>query len=127
MIRSERIDAAAAVAPGAQVVVLGPGAVDLRGRRAVDEEHVVALAPPVALILEDALGHADEVAPPLSVEDQVVARAVLVRPAVDQSVAVAGPVGGPAGERRRLTVLRVEVAQIRRQRLVLLPIDVVVE
>src|SRR5450631_1101173 len=44
-------------APGAQEVVLGPGAGDGWLLCAVHEKHVVALAPPIILVLQD--GHGD--------------------------------------------------------------------
>src|SRR5271157_6371589 len=51
------VEGLAAKVPGAVVVVLGSGAIDGGHRVAVDEDHIVALAEPLALVQLDSVGH----------------------------------------------------------------------
>src|ERR1700743_1721457 len=58
--------------PGAVVVVLRAGAVDGGRRVAVDEDHVIAFAEPLILILQNGVRDADEVAFAGGFEEDVV-------------------------------------------------------
>ncbi len=124
---AEGVDAAAAVTPGPEVVILRAGADDLRRCPVVDEDHFVAFAPPVALILEYRLGDAHVMTASLGFEHDVVAGAVLIGPRDNLLVSVPLPVRGPAVVGNRLAVLGVEVRHIVRKAGMLLPVDVVVK
>src|SRR5882672_8796999 len=122
------VEPAAAITPGAEIVVLGAGADDRRHLRAVDVHHVVALAPPVGLILLDALRHTHEVPASLSFENHIVAGAVQVDLVVDLGrIAIGLPVFRVSLVRHCLPVLRVKARDGVVDARVLLVADVVIE
>ena len=114
--------------PRAQEIIFRSGAVDRRRVLPIDEEHVVAFAPPAVLILQHRHGHADKVAAPGRFHPDVVAFAIQILFVVDHRIAVRLPLIAPSFRRSFLAVLRVEVKLIRGQRLaVSAVVDVEVE
>ena len=93
----------------------------------VDEHHVVSFAPPVALVLNDALRHSDILAWTFSFKHDVVCLTISVACIVDLRLVVGLPVIGPPLVGLRLAILGEEVEHARREFLVFLPIDVVVK
>src|SRR5882757_3344044 len=96
-------------APGAKEVVLCPGSGDGWLLCAVNEKHVVALAPPIVLVLQDGHGHTCVLARALGIKPHVVVLPGKVGFLVHQRLAVTRPAVGPAVVGLRLTKLRVEV------------------
>ena len=88
MRRAERIDGALPVAPSTEKVVLGARATKGRCCPVVDEHHVVALAPPLALVLNQAQRHPHIMSGAFGLERDVILLAVQVFRVVDHGVAV---------------------------------------
>src|SRR5215831_18404233 len=105
----------AAEIPCAQKIVLGAGAIDGWQFLSVDEEHIIALAPPLVLILENRHGHADEMAAPCCFHPDVISFAVEVFQVVH--VAIGLPLIGRSLSGSGLTILSVEVEMVRDKRL----------
>src|SRR5207249_640291 len=82
--------------PRAEEVILRAGAGDRWRRLAVDEEHVVAFAPPEVLVLENRHRDADEVAPPGCFHPHVVVFSAKVRLLVDACVSIPLPIHRPS-------------------------------
>ena len=81
----------------------------------IDEHHVVALAPPIALVLNDALRDSDIMTRAFGLKHHVVGVAVLVLGAVNFWIAVGFPIVSPALIWLCLTIFGVEVLQVVRQ------------
>ena len=114
--------------PRAEEIIFRSGADDRRCRLTVDEEHVVSLAPPEVLILQDRHRDAGEMAAAGGLHPDVVVFTLQVLSAVDRRLAVRLPVAGPSFRRRGLPVLRVEVQRAGRERLLIhAAVDVEVE
>src|SRR5437899_5321327 len=95
--------------PSAQEVVFGTGAVDGRPGFTVDEKHVVTLAPPPVLILQDGHGNSGKMSATCGVQPDIIFLAIEVRLACNLGIAIALPVGGPASIGLCLPELRVKV------------------
>src|SRR5437879_6216736 len=104
-----------AEAPGSQKIVFCPRAVDRGSCFAVDEEHVVTLAPPSILILENGHSYPGKVSPPFGLHPYVIAFAGKIF-LLDRLIPVRIPVTRPSFGWRRLSILGVEVEFIRGQR-----------
>src|SRR6266404_288777 len=98
-----------AKSPGPEKIVFGTGAIDRRGRFAIDKEHVVALSPPGILVLKYRHRYTHEVPAPRRFHPDVVSFTIEVFPVIDDRVSVCLPLVGPTRSRRRLTILGMEI------------------
>ena len=81
----------AAKIPRAQEIIFRSGAVDRRRFLPIDEEHVVAFAPPAILILQHRHGHAHKVPASGCFHPDVVAFAIQILFVIDHGIAVRLP------------------------------------
>src|SRR5271157_3880635 len=95
--------------PRAQEIVFGAGAVDGGESFAVNEEHVIAFAPPTILVLQDGHGHADEMALALGFQPDVIPFSVEILLSIHERVAIGLPLVRPTRGRIGLAVLRMEI------------------
>src|SRR5271170_2298565 len=101
--------------PGAEEVILRAGAGNRRLPGAVNEKHVVALAPPLILVLQDRHGHTGILTTAPGIEPYVVILPGKVGLLIHQRLHVRRPLIGPAAVGLRLTILRMEIERARRK------------
>ncbi len=109
------VEGLAAKVPRAVIVVFGPGAVDGGQLVAIDEDHIVALAEPLALVQFNGVGDAHKMSLALGFEEDVIPFPIQIFAVADRRLVLVVPVIGPALAGRGLAVLRVKTAQIAGQ------------
>src|ERR1700685_3350265 len=79
---------AASKAPGSKKIVFRSSSIDGRLSLAIDKKHIVALAPPAILILQNRHGHADKMSPAGGFHPHIIAVAIYVFLSINQRIAV---------------------------------------
>src|SRR3989442_13172218 len=95
--------------PCSQKIIFRSSAVDRRRCLSVNEEHVIALAPPGILILQYRHGYAGEMSTACGFNPDVIAFAIQVLLRIYQRIAIRSPLIRPPAVRRAPTVLRMDV------------------